>query len=164
MADAPNTGTIGNLTTSQLTRYIRDIFQRYPPTFFPSLTVDALTVVDMLTVADQADFQLDIHSIGATGQPAFAGTWVNSTAPLLAAAYYKDVFGFVHLVGSIKSGTINTTAFTLPPGFRPRGDMNFACSAAGAFGTLKVSAGGVVTPVAGATTEFSLNGAYFLAA
>jgi hypothetical protein len=59
------------------------------------------------------------HEIGASGEPAFAGGWVNEapgTSP--TAAFYKDPFGNVHLKGLISSG-IDDTVFTLPVGYRP---------------------------------------------
>jgi hypothetical protein len=37
------------------------------------------------------------------------------------SAYYKDCFGFVHVVIGTKNGTNGTSMFTLPAGYRPSG-------------------------------------------
>jgi len=65
------------------------------------------------------------HAVGGVGEPAFQNSWVNFGAPYAAAAFRKDPFGRVMLRGSIKSGTINQTAFTLPAGYRPVGNQQF---------------------------------------
>lgn len=50
----------------------------------------------------------------------FQNSWTNYSTPTWApAAYYKDAMGFVHLKGLIANGTLGSTAFTLPAGFRP---------------------------------------------
>lgn len=47
-------------------------------------------------------------------------SWVDYDTSIFAGAgYYKDAFGRVHLRGLVKSGTISTTIFTLPEGYRP---------------------------------------------
>lgn len=69
-----------------------------------------------------------VHYIGASGEPTFTNSWVNSDNGLTTpgggtnrdAGYYKDSTGRVWLTGTIKTGTTGTTAFTLPAGFRPK--------------------------------------------
>lgn len=46
-------------------------------------------------------------------------------------AYMKDALGFVHLRGIVKSGTIGTSIFTLPLGFRPAALFHQICDTAG---------------------------------
>lgn len=87
---------------------------------------------------------------------AFGGTWVNFGAPWQVARYRK-IGDMTYIEGVIKSGTINTAAFTLPVGFRPPADLAFPQDAAGLFGVLTVTAAGVVTPLSGGTTLFSIN-------
>ena len=78
-------------------------------------------------MAGPTDFQQNLnagydeawHEIGATGQPAFQNGWVYAGAPYNTCAFRKDGFGFVHLKGVMKSGTIGSVAFTLPAGYRP---------------------------------------------
>jgi len=59
------------------------------------------------------------HEVGASGEPSFENGWVNYSSSYNTAAFYKDVEGFVHLKGLVKNGTVNTTIFTLPTGYRP---------------------------------------------
>jgi hypothetical protein len=51
--------------------------------------------------------------------PILLNSWVNYGSSYQDAAFYKDPFGYVHIIGLIKNGTINTVAFTLPVGYRP---------------------------------------------
>jgi len=44
--------------------------------------------------------------------------WNNLGAPFQTMAFFKDLFGVVHLKGSITAG-ISPTVFTLPAGYRP---------------------------------------------
>lgn len=98
------------------------------------------------------------REVGASGQPAFANSWVNFGAGHETAAFYKDACGRVHLKGNIKSGTaVNTTAFTLPEGYRPAATLDFAVPSNGAFGQLRIGADGVVNPIIGSTVDFRLN-------
>ncbi len=93
----------------------------------------------------------------------FAGTWTNFGGTLGTAAYRKDAQGYVHLKGIIKSGTINTTAFTLPVGYRPVSDTRFASVSDSAFGVLIVMSSGAVTPNVGSNVSFALDGVTFKA-
>lgn len=102
--------------------------------------------------------------IGATGAPAFQSSWVNYGAPLPPARFYKDAVGAVRLSGTIKNGTINATAFTLPPGFRPANRLLFAVSTnSGAVGRCDVFANGDVLPSAGTNADFSFDNVTFRA-
>lgn len=74
-----------------------------------------------------------------TGWQAYsAGSWGE-------AQYYRTVDGVVHLRGLIQraSGT-NTTAFTLPVGYRPPFSHLFAVAASGGVGRWDVQPGGAV--------------------
>ena len=51
--------------------------------------------------------------------PVLLNGWENFEQGCLVATYWKDPWGLVHLDGLIKSGTVPSTAFTLPPGYRP---------------------------------------------
>jgi len=106
------------------------------------------------------------HSIGAPGEPAFQGTWVNFDTDR-PARFCKDASGFVHLEGLIKSGTINTVAFTLPIGYRPGhvgGSAHFVVDSNGAFGVVTVNVSGDVNPFVGNNTYVSLATIHFRAA
>jgi len=51
--------------------------------------------------------------------PSFQNSWVNYGSSFNPAGYYKDRTGRVHLRGLVKSGTLLSTIFTLPSGYRP---------------------------------------------
>jgi hypothetical protein len=57
------------------------------------------------------------HYIGDSGEPSFENSWVNYGG-WGDARYMKDSMGFVHLSGLVKAGTVGTTMFTLPSGYR----------------------------------------------
>lgn len=98
--------------------------------------------------------------VGAAGQPAFAGAWVNFGAPWQAARFFKDTLGIVHVQGLVKNGAAApSTVFTLPAGYRPPADLIFASEAAAVYARLNVLASGVVQYGTGgaAPGSFSLN-------
>ena len=101
--------------------------------------------------------------IGAAGSPAFTNSWVNFGAGHETAAYRIEPSGIVRFKGRIKSGTINTAAFTLPAGYRPAQALRFAQSSNGAFGELIVDSNGVVNPAVGSNAAFNLDGVAFQA-
>jgi hypothetical protein len=96
--------------------------------------------------------------------PNFSGTWVNfDSGTHTKAAFRRDQTGRVWLKGFIKSGTINTAAFVLPPSFRPTtSNVNFAVDANSAHGRVEIDTSGNVTPVSGSTTSISLDGLNFM--
>jgi len=59
------------------------------------------------------------HEVGSAGEPAFTNSWVNYAGGYDTAGFMIDPFGFVHLKGLVTNGTDNTSAFTLPAGYRP---------------------------------------------
>lgn len=98
------------------------------------------------------------HVVGDSGEPAFQGTWVNyDTLTYRGARFWKDPVGLVHIEGLIKSGTINTTAFVLPAGYRPGNALIFASDTNTGHGRLDIAASGNVLPVSGGTGYFSIN-------
>jgi hypothetical protein len=106
-----------------------------------------------------------LHTIGATGEPGFQNGWVNYGVGYQTAGFYKDSSGVVHLTGLIKAGTANTTAFTLPVGFRPAMFLHFPAVSNSAFGVLRIDYTGTVAPgVEGSTVWYSLDGVSFRAA
>lgn len=60
------------------------------------------------------------HQIGATGEPAFQNSWQNWTGGgAYAPARFRRVLDVVQVQGLIEAGTIASTIFTLPTGYRP---------------------------------------------
>jgi len=97
---------------------------------------------------------------GWTNVVTFTNSWVNFGGTNFSAGY-RLIGTQVWLRGNIKSGTINTAAFTLPSGYRPAHDMNFACTSNAAFGNCSISSAGVVTPAVGSNVYFALDGIRF---
>jgi len=94
----------------------------------------------------------------------FLNSWINYGALYANASYMKDSFGFVHLRGLIKNGTVAAPAFTLPVGYRPAYQMDFTVVSHNAFGSMWISTAGVVTPQVGDNLWFSLENIIFKAA
>jgi len=109
------------------------------------------------------------HSVGATGEPAFQNSWVNSiTAGVPPASFYKDPLDVVHLRGNINTGLTATTAFTLPLGYRPPYTVvqivynnNGGPGPGGANVYLTVNTDGTVVPTFSAGTDIWLDGTSF---
>lgn len=115
--------------------------------------------------AAQADYRLPPTQINEQwNAPTLINSWVNFGAPFNPVGYWKDPNGVVHLRGMVKSGTINTTAFTLPLGYRPANSELFAVPSNSAFGRITVDAGGGVTPDIGSNASINIDGITFRAA
>jgi hypothetical protein len=59
--------------------------------------------------------------------------------------YYKDANGIVHVKGMMKSGTVGSSAFILPVGYRPDALRMFTTNSTNVFGLLQVDNTGAVT-------------------
>jgi hypothetical protein len=92
--------------------------------------------------------------------PTLAGTWVNFGSGFTTAGY-RRIGDMVHLKGTIKLGVVNTTAFTLPVGYRPTAQAIFAVESNNAFGVVVVNAAGTVVPTTGSNVYFQLDGIVF---
>ena len=104
-----------------------------------------------------------IKRVVDAGAPAaaFTNSWVNYGAPFATAKYWFDREGNVHLEGGIKSGTLATSALTLPVGYRPSASQVFAVSANGAIGVITIAANGTVVMSVASATYTSLDGIAF---
>lgn len=139
--------TIGNWTPDLLIRTIQELMENQPTTSLQSLKVDEMEVVRKLILRDSmsvASHRLQV--IGKGGAPGFANSWVNYATTTAPAAFWKDAFGVIHLQGLIKSGTVGSAAFMLPPGFRPDYQHVFGVVSNGAIGRVDVFADGSVVP------------------
>jgi hypothetical protein len=102
--------------------------------------------------------------VGATGQPAFANTWVAFGTSDDIPGFYKDAWGIVHITGTVKLGTVGSTIFTLPAGYRPQRNNIFPAVCNGAFGATKIDTAGVVSQLAGGSNVYhTLSGISFRA-
>lgn len=76
--------------------------------------------------------------------PSFTNGWANF--PTRNVGYRKNSEGFVELRGALASGTLGSSAFTLPVGYRPSEQLVFPCATFGAIGRVDVLANGTVVP------------------
>ena len=157
---------LGDLTVDWLTRFLRQQAELYPVQFASTFAADTLEAVETLIVKKNVKFSSfgDWRWIGSQGQPAFANSWVNYGAPYSSAAFIKDPLGVVRLHGVIKSGTVGSAAFTLPPGYRPDAALTLPTISNGAFGRVDIFTAGTVVPTAPSSNlSVSLDGITFLA-
>jgi hypothetical protein len=97
-------------------------------------------------LADGAVTEAKVAPLEFTDASGFTNGWSASNA-LAPPQFAKDVQGIVHLRGNIAGGTNNTSAFTLPSGFRPNAIRGYAVTSGFATEcTLSVAATGTVTP------------------
>src|SRR5215472_16626669 len=95
-----------------------------------------------------------------TNVASFTNSWVNFGSGAFSAGY-RLVGNRVFLRGAIKSGTINTAAFTLPAGYRPTANINLVAVSNLAVGAVQILSSGVVTPAAGSNVWISFDGLSF---
>lgn len=94
----------------------------------------------------------------------FQNSWVNYDVPGPTArdVSYRRVGDIVYLRGVMKNGTMSTTAFNLPEGFRPGLAFDSPpANSGGAVGFVNFTLGGDVVPFVGVNTYFFLDGLYF---
>ncbi len=104
-------------------------------------------------------------NVGSSGAPMFQNSWVNFDTTR-TAGFSKDSLGWVRLRGVVKSGTVSSTIFTLPTGFRPKRSMTFVGDSNNAYQTVGVNLNGNVFQgtSAGASNAWQfLDGIHFLA-
>lgn len=98
----------------------------------------------------------------AIGAGDFTNSWTNYGGSAAVAAYYRDPYGRVHLKGSIKNGTANTSAFTLPTGYRPEAELRFCTLGNGVVAVATtVDTSGYVKCFTSDNAEHSLDGVSF---
>ncbi len=110
--------------------------------------------------------------LGATSKtsmirPTFANSWVdhNAAGPFDVVKYYKNVDGHIHLTGAMKSGTLNTPSFTLPPAYRPTWGKRFVVPGLAPGLTpcdIYVASDGTVTCISGTNAFVPLDGISFM--
>jgi microcystin-dependent protein len=59
------------------------------------------------------------HQVGNSGEPAFTNGWINYGGVYGNLMFRKDPLGKVQLRGAVKNGTLGSSIFTLPAGYRP---------------------------------------------
>lgn len=101
--------------------------------------------------------------VGDTGNAQFANGWTNFGGANESAQYMKDPWGFVHLGGIVKGGSLGTAIFTLPVGYRPEEAKIYAVASNNALGVCTVNPDGTVVVSTGSSVYFSLSGITFRA-
>lgn len=148
-ANIGDSGKIGDWDVSTLIKFVQDQQRNTPVLEYEQITVDDLYVLHKLTLTDLIEFTKNVNYtiVGqSAGAPAFANGWVNFGAPYHNAAFWKDPLGFVHLRGVIKTGTVGSAAFTLPPGYRPPGEIASLVLSNGTTGRVDIQTDGSVIP------------------
>jgi hypothetical protein len=135
----------------------------YPDEFKAWLPRWLANNVNFSVVATQLPAVESRKLVGGVGNAAFVGAWVNFGGSNESAQYYKDPWGRVYIGGIVKTGTIGTTIFTLPAGYRPEEAKVFAVASNGAFGVCTVNPDGTVVASSGSNVYFSLSGINFRA-
>lgn len=110
---------------------------------------------DAIAALETANVVEPWRNVGDSGEPAFLNSWVNFSAGYEVASFYKDPFDVVHIRGLVKSGTINTTIFILPTGYRPANKLLFAAiDGLNSAVRLEVASDGSVVAPASTSTAF----------
>jgi hypothetical protein len=113
-------------------------------------------------VLTAADLNASLASTAWTAVT-YTNSWVDFGGSLNVVQYRK-CGDKVEIRGMMKSGTINLTAFTLPSGFRPPADIQFAQASNGAYGQLNITSTGAVVPQIGSNVSFGVNCAFSVTA
>lgn len=104
---------------------------------------------------------VDWRAIGSPGEVPFENSWTNY-GTYADAAFSRDALGIVRLRGLVTGGSLGTTIFTLPEGYRPPLAEIFAVSSNNSIGRVDVGVSGVVRLVyVGSPTYVSLSGISF---
>lgn len=118
-----------------------------------------------LTLSDASVWRnVWIPVLGGVG---FQNSWSNYGFGYVAAAYLLDSFGFVHLRGNVKGGSIGgATIFTLPVGFRPTGSEFLTVASGSGTGTytlarIIITSAGLVQAMVGDNGLYSLSNVSF---
>lgn len=96
-------------------------------------------------------------------RPALQHGWLDFSTSLVAR-YTKLATGLVVISGSVKSGTIGTSAFVLPTAFCPDQEVDISPWSTGETDSkLVILPSGLVVPVTGSNTQFSLDCSFMAA-
>lgn len=105
---------------------------------------DALRTIDWSDVGAAASSHTHTITIENWIAPSFLNGWINYGAGYGEAKYYKDPHGRVYLMGLIKSGTLFTSAFQLPVGYRPLADKLYVVMTNDTWGQIRINSNGNV--------------------
>ncbi|MEM5567676.1 hypothetical protein AAF695_02760 [Aerococcus viridans] len=96
--------------------------------------------------------------------PTLLNGWTNFGGVYESVGYMKDEFGFVHLKGMVKGGSVGQNIFFLPEGYQPLKSQYHACVSADIVRTLNIQAnGGAFISTVASSNWVTLNGISFKA-
>ena len=109
-------------------------------------------------VADATITWDDFHHNEGWIAPTLLNSWVNYGTPFDDVLYKKDADGSVTIKGLVRFGTLNTTVFTLPAGYRPAKTLLIDQHENNAYGQIAITNAGLVSQDTGISTlSLSLN-------
>ena len=96
--------------------------------------------------------------------PTLLNGWTDFGGVYESVGYMKDEFGFVHIRGMVKGGSVGQNIFFLPEGYRPLKSQYHTCISADVVRTLNVqNNGGVFISAVASSNWVTLNGISFKA-
>src|SRR5579872_5809854 len=157
--------TIGGWTVTQFTKFLKNFLDTQPPRSMAGVIIGNVRVTGELDASSATiswPGKSDFTVVGDMGAPKFQNGWTNWGAPYFDVGYWLDSFGFVHLRGTLHSGTLGSPAFTLPPGYRPSQNAGpFIVFSNGGAGRVDIGADGTVTPSSpSSNASVALDGIY----
>jgi hypothetical protein len=130
-----------------------------------SVIWNATTGVEVGTIVNSTQLDLKANKEQeAWIAPTLLNGWVNFGGNTQNISYFKDEFGFVHIRGSIKSGTTTnfTKIFDLPVGYRPLKEVAIPIALDGpAYGSVVIDTNGGVLLYGSNAVFTSLTGISF---
>lgn len=124
------------------------------PTTHVYATGEIVTAATMNTFI-QADLAF-LYGDSTWTAPSFTNGWVNYGGTLLTVGF-RRIGTRIFLKGTMKSGTMSAAAFTLPTGYRPLADCEFAVNSNLVFGEVEIKSAGTVTALTGSNAGVSLD-------
>jgi hypothetical protein len=132
------------------------IYPSYRANFSVNIPVNAVWIAantaEGLKLCNGATLQARFL-IGLAGNPAFQNSWLNFNVGFELLNYSRDSRSIVTITGLIRTGTLGTTVFTLPVGFRPSVTIIRPSTASGQVPIeVRVAANGDVSTLGGNNT------------
>lgn len=154
--------SIGSLDSSLAPKEMRTLVETAGKQFGQVQTLLSKNLNFAQNMDAQITDPLAVRGAARWQAPVYENSWVDFGSGRIVH-YRKDADGRVHIEGAMKSGTVNTTAFTLPAGYLPDQALRFAVGSNSAFGQVVVDTSGTVTLAVGSNTSANF-GFSFLAA
>lgn len=123
---------------------------------------EAVTAMGVVDDSNDLNHVKDVWEswIAVDGGIGFENSWANNGGGT-DAEYRKHPDGRVALRGLIDTGSISTTAFTLPTGYRPAAKHHISVASNSLYGQVDLNTDGAVDPTVGDNTWVSLDGIRF---